>query len=60
MKKQIKKLVLAKETLRNFAAEDLDQVLGGSDYTRLPKPDTRWEPKEPTPQPGTYQICIPL
>jgi hypothetical protein len=45
MKKQVKKLVLAKETLRGLGASGLEKVAAG-DY-RLPKPDTRWEPKEP-------------
>jgi len=30
MKKQVKKLVLAKETVRNLGVKSLDQVVGGS------------------------------
>lgn len=63
MKKQVKKLVLAKETLRDLGASGLEKVAAGlaDDYTRLPKPDTRWEPKEP--QQGAtvaLSVCIPF
>jgi hypothetical protein len=33
MKKQVKKLVLAKETLRNLELENLDSVVGATIYT---------------------------
>lgn len=61
MKKQVRKLVLAKETLRDLGVSGLEKVAAGlgDDTYRLPKPDTRWEPKEPA-QGATVvaSICI--
>jgi hypothetical protein len=57
MKKQVKKLVLAKETLRDLGASMLEKVAAGADY-RLPKPDTRWEPRQPQEPAATQALSI--
>lgn len=60
MKKQAKKLVLAKETLRSLGDQKLQQVAGGEEYTRIPD-SVSCPPPPPPPDPrSTFQICITL
>jgi hypothetical protein len=57
MKKQAKKLVLAKETLRSLGDQKLQQVEGGEEYTRI-TPTVSCPPPPPKEPRSTYQICI--
>lgn len=59
MKKQGKKLALAKETLRSLGDQRLLQVAGGAEYTRIP--GTVSCPVQPPKEPrSTFQICVPF